>query len=329
MSEPRDPPTQPAGDGELLSAYLDGELDQQSAAALEARLADDPALAEQLERLREVVESLATLHTAVPGGFADRLRNRLEAERTVPALEPAARRRAAARQRRWGALGAVAAAAVAVAVLGGLAVNTGLRGGQDAEIASGPAEDRDLTMEAEQEDGERARTFADAGGEEAAGDEAAEGQAEEQTEATDGAGGEPLPAAVPGEPVVVEAGTTLAGDAEARDYFAAQGEARGLLGLPAEEAEQLGAAFVVALRHAEEFSNGLRPDRCLDELGSGEGLHWIPVRVERVTYAGEEALAYLVASATTAEGPIDRVAGWIIEPEACGTRLYSPVNPEP
>lgn len=101
---------------ELLSAYLDGELDDETAAAVEERIAQDPAFAALLDRTHDVVVALRGLdEVTAPEGFGSRLRERLDAERSVTDLSAARRRRATF----WPAVGTVAAAVVALAVVGG------------------------------------------------------------------------------------------------------------------------------------------------------------------------------------------------------------------
>src|SRR5450432_1819332 len=57
-------------DLELLSAYLDGALNEQERAALETRLQTDPELSRELARLRATVELIKTLPTlAAPRDF--------------------------------------------------------------------------------------------------------------------------------------------------------------------------------------------------------------------------------------------------------------------
>jgi anti-sigma factor RsiW len=83
MDDPRHPAA-PADDGELLSAYLAGELDEPATAALEQRLAADGGLRAQLEVQREVQEALAAIRApAAPAGAGERLRARLAAERSA------------------------------------------------------------------------------------------------------------------------------------------------------------------------------------------------------------------------------------------------------
>src|SRR5262245_47732440 len=58
-----DKPTNFEYDDELLSAYLDGELSADERAAVEARLATDPAAQQLLHELRSVSQSVQSLPT--------------------------------------------------------------------------------------------------------------------------------------------------------------------------------------------------------------------------------------------------------------------------
>lgn len=108
---------------EQLSALLDGELTDTEAAALEAELAADPALREELEALRAASRFLRD-HAPVsaPEGFAARLQERLAAE-----PPPAANTTAAfAGLRR--ALPGLAVAAAALIVVGVTAMQSTFQG---------------------------------------------------------------------------------------------------------------------------------------------------------------------------------------------------------
>ena len=59
-----DQPSQHELDDELLSAYLDGELTDSERAAVEARLATDPAAQQLLHELRSVSQSVQAIPTA-------------------------------------------------------------------------------------------------------------------------------------------------------------------------------------------------------------------------------------------------------------------------
>lgn len=105
-------------DEELLSGYLDGRLDRAAAAALEARLDAEPALARRLRVLRAMRGALRD--TAVPAPAA--LRARLKAAARAAAPEPAwrvlLREALSVRPGSFAAASAFAAALVMIAVRG-------------------------------------------------------------------------------------------------------------------------------------------------------------------------------------------------------------------
>ncbi len=160
-----------------LAAYLDGDLDRDEHAAVEAELAADVELRAQLEALRRAEAALSGVDGAeLPEGFETRLRTRLDEElaaryerdeRSVPAAsrargddELAGRRSGAAPSRRsgatpshrsgatsrrgrapnWGAIAGFAAALAVVALVGVNVVSGGFLGGQDGMEADSGAE---------------------------------------------------------------------------------------------------------------------------------------------------------------------------------------------
>jgi hypothetical protein len=95
--------------GEQLSAFLDGELPPADAAALEQRLARDPALRLELEELAEVKRLVGGLPRAkAPASIKAAIRERLERQSLLAELSPAAEPR-----RGWLIFIHVAAAAAA------------------------------------------------------------------------------------------------------------------------------------------------------------------------------------------------------------------------
>src|SRR5947209_8236496 len=103
-------------DRENLVAYLDGELDEASAQALESKLSLDPAARAEADALRKTWELLDYLPRPEPSAsFTHRTLSRLA---PAPAARP---RRTAWRRCRRPVLGAGWAAALALATLGGYA----------------------------------------------------------------------------------------------------------------------------------------------------------------------------------------------------------------
>lgn len=109
MSDRREPGTD--DERELLSAYLDGELDGTDAARTEARLAKDHGWRAELDALRTVRDRLRSLpEREPPAGFVDDL---VRAGRADLARRSDTVQRSARRTRR---LAAIAAAAAAIGV---------------------------------------------------------------------------------------------------------------------------------------------------------------------------------------------------------------------
>jgi len=98
---------------EQLSAYLDGEVDPQTARSIEAKVSLDPQTRHELESLRRVWGLLDYLPRPEPAAdFTHRTLERLSGQRLQP------RRAPAGAWRSW-SLGAAWAAAVLLAALGG------------------------------------------------------------------------------------------------------------------------------------------------------------------------------------------------------------------
>src|SRR5262245_42678251 len=101
---------------EELVAYLDGELDDQTAQEVEAKLGRDPAARAEADSLRQVWELLDYLPRADPSAnFTHRTMDKLGAVRPSASV-PAATRTPSGRG--WWFAAAWAAAAVAAAVAG-------------------------------------------------------------------------------------------------------------------------------------------------------------------------------------------------------------------
>jgi hypothetical protein len=295
-------------DGELLAAYLAGDLDQAATAALEQRLAREPALQAQLDATHEVILALRSVDAVeTPGGFEERLHARL-AQEQAPALghPPVAdldARRAA--RRRWTVVSSAAAGVVVLAVLG-LGVLGGL-GGTGADMAGedqamAPATD-DAAPELE------AATQAEGSGR----------SADEESGDADTAESTPL------APVVLDDQVPLDGEAAVQQRYAEVPEVLGLLGTPAAQAEELATRFQVAVQRAESFSDGTSPARCLDVVTTAAEGPLVPALVETVAFDGEPAIAYTVVGARAGSAVLDRVEVWIVQADTCATRLFATV----
>ena len=74
------PPDSAADRGELLAAYLDGDVDEMTAQRLERRLRDDEDLRAELDRIHDVVVALRRVDAVeVPPGLSDRIRAHVHA----------------------------------------------------------------------------------------------------------------------------------------------------------------------------------------------------------------------------------------------------------
>jgi hypothetical protein len=328
----------PPDDDALLSAYLEAELGAEDEADLEARLAAEPALLAALEAQRALQERFALLAGAeLPEGAGARLRDRLAAEqaRTAPegGAPPAAPTDlAGARTRRrpggisWGLVSSAAAALVAVAVVGAGV----LRGGQgdDADTVA-----MDATTESAEQDS--ARRFL--AGEEGMDTSATRESAQQSDEDAPAAAAAPEPVPAPDsadppadgsagapralQPMIVDDGVVLADADAVRAHLAGKPEVAGLLGTPGAEADDLAAAFTVAVQGAEPFADGTRPDVCLATVSRDAAGPAVPARVEALTYQGAEVLGYLLVVASRPGGDLDRVEAWIVTP-SCATQLF-------
>lgn len=332
---------QPTDDGELLSAYLLGDLDEAQASALDERLAAEPPLAARLDATREAIEALSGLDAvSPPAGYTERLRTRLAAERAAVSDSDAARAAAAAqasrpsqvaqeqtavgdldaaragRARRWQPL-AYAAAVVLVAVVGLAALATVLgpiRSGQQDSVAT-------LDEAAEDSADDTAELFAepDAGD----GDQAVPAPEASPEGAESDWAGTTDRGTRPSQPAIVDAGVVLADEAAAREHFAGVG-AEAFLGLEREEAEEVGRSFAVAVRRAEPFaSTGVAPAVCLEQVSAEAAGPVVPAHVEAVRYAGADAVAYVLATASLEADSVDRLELWITAPSDCGIRLFA------
>lgn len=309
-SAPPDP-----SDGEVLSAYLSGDLDEAAAAALEERLAGDPELTRRLDGTARVLAALRGVDEVdLPPDAGRRLRDRLAAG-PDPVGDATVRPLDVRRRRPWKAVAGVAAGLAALALVGGgLLQGLGTRGvemARDDSTAGEQAEERAVpeAMEAP-----------------AAGD-AAEDEDGEVFTGRDRLDDEeaavpPAPAAPPSPadgPVILDEEAALPGAAAVRARYRDLAEVTGLLGEPVSAAGDRAAAYRAAVAEASAFRSGARPGDCLAQTGHGNPV--IPVRVESVVHEGRPALAYVLVSADDDSPTLDRAEAWIVDVSGCAPRL--------
>jgi anti-sigma factor RsiW len=270
-------------DGELLSAWLAGDLDPQGSEELERRLSAEPELVTRLDRIHDTVAALRGLDDVVPPpGASQRLRERLERERPPAPVASLDR----ARERRRSRLPALAAAAAVVAVVALIPVLSNLSGqggGESGQVAARDAPQ--LNME----------DAAGGGGEEAAGDDTAQFEAET---ASSEAAAAPAPAAAPTGPVIVETDLDLQAERSAD-------EEQALLGLPVADARQLGVDYAAAIAAAPPFASlGVEPGACLDAVLSDLQVE-VPARVEGFRQGDRTVLEYTLVFASPGSDVLD------------------------
>lgn len=327
-----------------LSAYLAGELDDAAAAALEARLAVEPGLAGELDRLADLLVALQDPEQVEPPrGFRARLDQRLAAERqpSAPALArhgvaaagpPAARPRGAvrpavkARRRLRPAVAGVAVVALLAFGGGAVVLQTLGTGGQDAR---GPVavQEEGADRQFEALDGDDAMASGESAADEEAPAAAAAGQADtvQGDAGGDDAGGDDaadtaeMAAAPPPGPALADSQVPLADDTAVRAHFAGHPAVAALRGRPAAEAPGLAAAYRDAITAAGPFDSGADPAACLDGLLAGTA-DVIPAVVETVQRDGATLLAYVLVRPATPEGEIDTVEVWLLDATTCDVR---------
>jgi anti-sigma factor RsiW len=115
----------------LLDAYVEGELDDETAARLEASLEESPALQGELDEMRATLEFLhAQPPPEMPADLLDKVRGAVEAERSKPAEVVAFRKRKVVVY----AVEAAVGIAAVVALVVGLNVGPNLRAPQPNAI---------------------------------------------------------------------------------------------------------------------------------------------------------------------------------------------------
>ena len=328
-------------DDELLGAWLDADLDDDEAARVRDRLERDPGFARRADRVAEQLRDLRGAgRVTVPDGFADRLLARLRepSDETTAPDEPADGQRpdrprhTSARPTRpattasvppprrrgpsWSRVGAVALAVVVLA--GGAAgVVTVLSGGLGGNDSAGEtaAMDTDAVSEAGSEMAAEAApdvpVLVDDGF-----TVATDEQRETQEQAA-GAGEDSGTADA--EPAAPEAEALAAVEERLRERLLQAPEAQELLGTPGPQAAELAATTASRVREAPAFDGGARPDACLPQLTDDDTA--VTARVEALQLDGEPLLAYTLVR-SDADGPLDTVEAWLVDPSTCDVRRF-------
>lgn len=314
-------------DGELLAAYLAGELSDDEQAGVAARLAREPRLARRLDDLAELLVRLRRIDdVSVPHGYAERLRDRLEGERAaarmpvaatpptedeasepdepVAAVSRTTRRGVAELPSRLLPVLAAAAALVAVAVLGAAAV-TGL-GPFSSEVGSG----------------EEAAGGGPGGG--AGRDAALSGQAEsastplgsrERAEAAAPQAASELTAPSDAIPPTLP---LLSDRRDAREAKLGRLEAAAQQVLDSQADPRVrAAALTQAVADAPAFPGGPAPGACLEEVVAEEPGPVVPVAVRALTVNDRTRLAYAVAQPAERGGPLTTARVIVADAQTC------------
>jgi hypothetical protein len=214
-------------DDDQLSAYLDGELDPAQTAELEARLAQDPALATALDAVGEVLVALRGLDAVnPPSGYAERLRARLAKAREASAAL-ARTVHQPPRRRNWRAV-ASTAAAITLLGLGTVVLRGRMPVPEAAQAPPGAQLQREKTADA----GPVMR----------------------------------LPALSVPRTAIIDAETPLADEAAVRAHLAALPEVNSLLGIPIDQVPALADAARRTIMAAPPFRSGVTPGICLDSV---------------------------------------------------------------
>jgi hypothetical protein len=335
MTDDRIDPT--ADDGELLSAYLAGELDDPTAAGLERRLADEPRLAAQLDALADALVMLGGFdHAQTPDGFDERLATRLTQATSVADLDEHRRRKAAPTQ--WLRIGTVAA----VLALGAVMAGTMLRGdnlqvaGQDSAEMSG-SESAAMDTAALESGASRpsAPVLLD-DDVEVAGEDALRSRYETVPEVQGLLGvsrdeAEELAMvfgdAISGHSLADTSEESAAAGGAADSDVLSSGDDAGSTGDGAtgEEAEAPAPEAAQAPEAATDASADSRAaagDACLAAITKDAGAPLVPVRVETLRYDGQPAIAYVLVTATPDSETLDRTEVWVVRPTDCATIVF-------
>lgn len=331
-----------AADGEVLSAYLAGDLDDDTAAALERRLAAKPQLAAQLDALADALVALGGYdEVATPEGYEQRLSERLAAPVAAPTDLGAYRQRRTG-SARWLRLGTVAAVLLAGTVMAGTALRS--MGGQDAmettdgaiamsESAAGLGDDSstrpsapvilDDNVEVADEQALRRRYEA-----------LPEVQAllgvprDEATELAmvfaDAVAARDV--GVVTDQAALSAGSSATAAQDPAEEGAGGGSGSGSAeSFSDEDAADDGAGPDAAAAPSEAQSksrNLARRDPCLAAITEDAAAPLVPVRVETLRYDGRRAISYVLVTSTPDSGELDRTEVWVVRPRDCATIVF-------
>lgn len=329
----RDLTSESPDDGELLAAYLAGDLSDDKQAAVNARLAREPRLARQLDELAELLTRLhGTDDVTLPQGYTERLRDRLEDERAaavVPLAEPqspptsgrqerrvapataAASRPADATvtelPRRLSPLLAAAAVLVVLGLLGAAAVAGigSLSGGAgDAAGEAGGEEAGGAAASLEARAADQSTPLGDpaAGATKAAGD--GRTRLEQSAEPNRGT-------ASPSLPVLSDRR-----GASRLNLGRLEAVARQALDSTANPRVRA-AALTQAVADAPAFPGGLSPSACLDDVVAEAPGPVVPVAVRALDVGGRVHLAYAVAQPSEPDGPLATARVIVADAETC------------
>lgn len=322
-------PTSPGDRDDLddrIGAWLDGELPGDEAEAFTARLADDVDLARRVEAVRAVRERLAgAAQAGVPAGFAQRVGAAVAAE-AVPADDgadgaaslDAARRRRQQRRRRV-AVGSVAAALVAMAVIvptleerlvpSGSSDHAEVAGDQAASGGADPGSgDAAETDEDSQPSRLEGAGQPEAGPGSPAGDTGAELSQQARSSASDA-------------PVIVRRRRAASRPAALVAHFSDVPPAQGLLGTSSAGATRLARRSAARLREAEPLDEATPAAACAAEVAADVPGPAVFARVQPVRLDGAPLLAHVVVTGPPGRA-LSRVVLHVRDPAAgCGAVL--------
>jgi hypothetical protein len=281
----------PATDDDRLCAYLDGELPEHEARAVEQQCADDPALAARLAALHDALVVLRDLDRVdPPAGYPQRLHARIARELSAASTSDAEVRARGRPPTGW-AIGIAAAVLLAAVVSGAALRGLAVGGGAGEEAAEGgPAQEADTPAELQRQD--------------------------EPAGVLDGGEG-PAPdrrARVQAEPVI------LADEAAVRARYAGHPAVAAVLGATP------GAGADSALPDGRLPTAGPSPGRdCLAAPGVSVGPPGVPVVAEPVTYRGAPRVAVVVVTAGADAVVLDRVEVRLLDPQTCAAVEVIPI----